>query len=202
MNTSHIILKVENLHEAVKEYREKGFAVEYGKVKNSFNALIYFSEGPYIEILHKTGMPAVLKNMLRLVGKGKLVERLDYWDHCDNGYCDLGLENYSENLDKERIVLMNYGIESFQKNSRRVDTRGRELRFKIAFPYALDVPFLMTYFTVDPKPQNFVHDNGVKGIRRVIYRTHADKIPLIRELCDDWRLEVLEGSGIQIEFDT
>lgn len=51
MKLSHVILKVEQLDKAVQEYREKGFVVEYGKEKNPINALIYFSKGPYIELL-------------------------------------------------------------------------------------------------------------------------------------------------------
>lgn len=201
MNTSHIILKVKDLHKAVNEYREKGFSVEYGSAKNSYNALIYFSEGPYIEILAGTGMPAILKKIIRLLGKAKFLERTDYWDNCEDGYCDLALENYSGNLEKERSILKKYGIRSFQKNNRRIDSKGRVLCFKVAIPDTLDVPFLMTYFSVDPKPENFVHRNGVKGIKKVIYRTNADKIPLIEELCGDQRLELSEGKGIRIEFD-
>ena len=201
MNVSHVILKVSNLNEAVEYYREHGFSVEYGKNKNPLNALIYFSEGPYIEILPGTGMPVVFKKIFRLLGKAGLVQRLDHYDSSDNGYCDLGLENHMDNLDKERSILMKYGIASFQKSIRRIDTQGRDLRFKVAIPEALDVPFLMTYFSEDPKPHNFVHSNGVRGIKKVIYRTNADKILLIKELCDDERLVVLEGKGIQIEFD-
>ncbi len=29
----------------------------------------------------------------------------------------------------------------------------------------------MSYFNIDPKPENFVHGNGIKGISKVIYRT-------------------------------
>ena len=32
----------------------KGFAVQYGRKKNPINALIYFSNGPYIELLDGT----------------------------------------------------------------------------------------------------------------------------------------------------
>ena len=36
---------------------------------------------------------------------------------------------------------------------------------------ALDVPFLMTYFSVDPKPVNFVHPNGIREVGKVVYGT-------------------------------
>lgn len=90
MNVSHVILKVSNLNEAVEYYREHGFSVEYGKNKNPLNALIYFSEGPYIEILPGTGMPVVFKKNFRLLGKAGLVQRLDHYDNSDNGSAGIG----------------------------------------------------------------------------------------------------------------
>ena len=36
-----------------KEFEKSGFKVEYGSKTKPHNALIYFSEGPYIEILEK-----------------------------------------------------------------------------------------------------------------------------------------------------
>lgn len=63
MKLSHVILKVDRLDEAVREYREKGFAVEYGKTKNPYNALVYFSEGPYLELLAGTGLPDFVKKI-------------------------------------------------------------------------------------------------------------------------------------------
>ena len=53
MKLSHILYKTNNLPEAVKQFEEDGFKVEYGSKHNPKNALIYFSEGPYIEILEK-----------------------------------------------------------------------------------------------------------------------------------------------------
>lgn len=50
MKVSHIMYRVSDLKEAVEEYRQKGFAVEYGRAKNPINALIYFSEGPSNDI--------------------------------------------------------------------------------------------------------------------------------------------------------
>ena len=49
MKLSHILYKSNNLSEAVKQFEEEGFKVEYGSKHNPKNALIYFSEGPYIE---------------------------------------------------------------------------------------------------------------------------------------------------------
>ena len=94
MKLSHVILKVKKLDKAVQEYREKGFAVEYGREKNPINALIYFSKGPYIELLDGSRMPGAAKGIMRLLGKGALIDRLQRLDTCGLGYCELAFENY------------------------------------------------------------------------------------------------------------
>ncbi|MGP1507602.1 MAG: VOC family protein [Sphaerochaeta sp.] len=201
MKLSHIILKVEQLDKAVQEYREKGFAVEYGRKKNPINALIYFSNGPYIELLDGTRMPGAAKAAMRFFGKGVVIDRLQRLDDCAPGYCELALENYETKLNSEIAILQRHGIKSCKVPSRRrADTHGRDLRFRLAFPEALDIPFLMTYFSVDPKPVNFVHPNGILEVGKVVYGTDPSRFAVIRELCDDKRLELAEGSGIRVEF--
>ncbi len=201
MKLSHIILKVNDLDQAVKMYREKGFAVEYGKTKNPYNALIYFSKGPYLELLARTGMPNWIKKLMRLLGYGLFMDRMDRLDSCGPGYCELAFETYEGNFDTERAILAKYGVRSGGLPSRRVDTQGRDLRFKLLIPEPLDVPFFMTYFSVDPKPINFVHPNGVRRIGKVLYRTAPERFQMIRELCDDDRLELASGRGIEVEFE-
>ncbi len=200
MKLSHIILKVERLDRAVQEYREKGFAVEYGRKKNPINALIYFSNGPYIELLDGTRMPGAAKTAMRFFGKGMIIDRLQRLDDCAPGYCELALENYETDLNREIAILQKHGIKSCKAPSRRVDTHGRDLRFLLAFPEALDVPFLMTYFSVDPKPVNFVHPNGIREVGKVVYGTDPSRFAVIQELCDDKRLELTEGGGVHVEF--
>lgn len=201
MRTSHVILKVEQLDRAVREYRERGFAVEYGRRKNPINALIYFSEGPYLELLDGTRMPAAVKTFMRAIGKKALSDRLQRLDDCGPGYCELALENYKSNLNEEVAVLKKHGIKSYSVPSRRVDTHGRDLRFRLAVPEALDVPFLMTYFSIDPKPANFVHPNGIREISRIAYGTDPSRFAVIEELCDDERLKLTTGHGIEVEFE-
>ncbi|MGL6198955.1 MAG: VOC family protein [Lachnospiraceae bacterium] len=198
MKVSHVIYKVQDLNKGVEEFRAKGFEVEYGKKKNPYNALIYFSEGPYIELLASTGMPSLVKTILGLFAKGKkLLNRLNYWDHHPGGYCGLALENYKDNLDAERAMLKKYEQDCSQINSRRNDTKGRQLRFKCAYPYELQIPFYMTYFNIDPKPKNFVHPNGVKRISHITYGVRKELFPIIHEMCDDEMLELFEGDGIR-----
>lgn len=197
MKVSHIMYRVQNLEKAVEEYREKGFTVEYGRAKNPINALIYFSNGPYIELLAGSQMPSFFKGMFRLFGQGKLVDRLNSYDTHPGGPCGLALETYKTDLEAECAILRNYGFNAGQKNISRNDTKGRKLRFRVGFPNDIQIPFFMTYFNIDPKPRDFVHPNGVVRISRVTFGARGELLPLIRELCDDEMLELCEGSGIE-----
>ncbi|WP_101696426.1 VOC family protein [Clostridium minihomine] len=205
MKVSHMILKTKDLKQAVNEYREKGFEVEYGSAKNPYNAIIYFSEGPYLELLASTGMPGFVKKLLRLAGKGKFVDRMDFWENHPGGLCGLALETYEPTLEKEQKLLEQENQGYFMTNSRRDDTKGRKLRFTCLFPYDLQIPFLMTYFNIDPKPKNFVHPNGAKKITSVAFGTKKEYIPFIQSLCDDPTLALFVGDGIrdmEIEYET
>jgi hypothetical protein len=195
--------RVQDLDKSVEEYREKGFEVEYGREKNPINALIFFSEGPYIELIAGTKMPPLIKGILRFFGQGKLVDRLDFWDaHPVGKPCGLGLENYRNDLNIEGAILKKYGYSCFQVNTRRNDTKGRKLRFKVGYPNDLQIPFYMTYFNIDPKPKNFVHPNGAVRINYVSFGVREELFPLMRELCDDEILEICAGNGIQeIKFE-
>lgn len=196
MKVSHILYKVEDLETAVKEWREKGFIVENGISENPYNALIYFSEGPYIELFQNANMPNFVKLLLRLFGHKAMVERLNAWETSDDGLIALCLENYEDNLDKELKLLKKNNIKCFKTTSKRLDTKGRLLKFKVAFPNQLTLPFLMTYFNIDPKPKNFIHPNGAIEVEHISFGTYNYE-SLIKELCDDPILKIYEGKGLK-----
>nr|WP_273166706.1 VOC family protein [Actinomyces israelii] len=63
---------MKDLGAAVDDFRNRGFAVEYGRRRNPINALAYFGEGPYLELLAGTGTPKALKKLTALVGGAPL----------------------------------------------------------------------------------------------------------------------------------
>lgn len=202
MKTSQVVYKVHDLKKTVKRYETDGFTVEYGKPNNPCNALIYFSKGPYIELLENTGVPAFVKRLLRLIGKGKMVDRLNSWEQADEGLIGVCIENYRNDLKAEKAILKKYGQKYFAIAGGRTDTKGRKLRLKGVFPDDMQIPFLMTYFNIDPKPKDYVHPNGVKSIKSISFGTKKEYIPLINELCDDDRLKLFVGEGVKdLEFE-
>jgi hypothetical protein len=204
MIVSHILYKVKDLDEAVKKYQEQGFVVEYGKEKKPYNALIYFSEGPYLELFHWSGMPRFFRRLLRLFGKGKVIDRLEQWENSEEGLIGVCIENHKDNLDKEIGILKEYGIKYFKIKGKRKDTKGRVLQGQSLFPYEMKIPFLMTQFSFVPMPKDFVHPNGTKKISSISFGTTEVMKPIINELCNDKCLKLFIGDGVKdlvYEFD-
>ena len=200
MRLGHVIYVVKDLDMAVKEWREKGFTVEYGRTKNPMNALIYFSEGPYIELLKDGGMSAAARKIMRIFGKGEFMNRFDFWASASEGWTSLCIEKEPGGLEREIAYLDSVGIKgTYMKNLMRIDTQNRELKYKCYFTHDYNMPFLMSYFEIDPKPKNFVHANGIKGIAKVVYRTDKRNAEALKHLVQDDILEVIEDGRTCIE---
>ena len=197
MKVSHVLYKVDRLKDGVEKFRHEGFKVDYGSKKNPHNGLIYFSEGPYIELVDSNSISSYVRYGLRLIGKGKVADRFKRWKQVEEGFFGMCLENYSTDFTVEETILKKHGQRYFIAKSSRIDPQDRTLKWKLLFPYELYLPFLMTYFTIDPKPKEFIHPNGVKGISKICFGTEDKLIPIIDELCNDTILELTIGKGVQ-----
>ena len=193
MKVSHVLYKTNNLEASFKEFEKLGYKVVYGSRKKPHNALIYFSEGPYIELLEKAPVSSFLKAILRLLGKGKVVDRFNSWENSTEGFFEICLENNTTNFKKEEKILAKFGEDYFITNSKRIDVSNRVLKWKLLFPNQIKIPFLMTQFNINPKPKNFVHPNKIKRIKQISYSTEASIIPVINELCNDDILQLFIG---------
>lgn len=197
MKLGHILFKTKNLKNTVKDFEDIGYHVEYGSKKNPHNALIYFSEGPYVELLEKAPVSAVVKLLLRTIGKGKVAERLESWEKAKEGYFEICLENEDATFEVEKRILKRYDIGYFITQSKRKDPFNRTLKWTLLFPLKVQIPFFMSAFNYNPKPKNFIHPNGVIGIGSISYGIPKKLKPLVSELCDDKRLNLFSGRGIK-----
>ena len=193
MKVSHVLYKTNNLEASFKEFEKLGYKVVNGSKKKPHNALIYFSEGPYIELLEKAPVSSFLKVILRLLGKGKVVDRFNSWENSTEGFFEICLETNTTNFKKEEKILAKFEEGYFITNSKRIDVSNRVLKWKLLFPNQIKIPFLMTQFNINPKPKNFVHPNKIKRIKQISYSTEASIIPVINELCNDDILQLFIG---------
>jgi len=193
MKVGHVLFKTNNLKASFKAFEKLGFNVEYGSKSKPHNALIYFSEGPYIELLEKAPISPFIKLILRLMGRGLLVERFNSWENAKEGFFEICLENETTNFEKEIRILNKFKEDFFITRSKRTDPSHRVLTWKLLFPNQIKIPFLMTKFSKNPKPSNFVHHNKIKRIKQISYSTEANIIPIIHELCTDDTLQLVAG---------
>ena len=110
MQLGHVVYKVNDLSQAVADFEARGFAVEYGTVKKPYNALIYFSHGPYLELLARTGMPPLLGRLLSLGPRGGAARRILSWDRGPEGLRGLCLEGDDSELEEGMALLNGRGL--------------------------------------------------------------------------------------------
>ena len=113
MKISHVLYKANDLESAVVKFQNMGFEVEYGSKNKPHNALIYFSEGPYIELLSKAPVPLYIHIILKLLGQGKVAERFIHWKNVKEGFFELCFENYETNFNTEEEILIKNGHHYF-----------------------------------------------------------------------------------------
>ena len=180
----YVLYKVKDLGAAVDDFRNRGFAVEYGRRRNPINALAYFGEGPYLELLARTGTPKALKKLTALVGgrHWRALSRLAGWDECAEGLCGLCLEGDDAQF---RSAVRSLDDDGLELGPHRTDTKGRTLRYRVFFPADPDLPFFMTHFSIDPRPTDFTHPGGARRITSVRLPVPQNKHRLVRGLCED-----------------
>ncbi len=207
MRAGHIMYLVSDLEKSMELWRKKGFTVEYGS-KGKRNALIFFSEGPYIELADVSSMNAFFSFILNLMGGQSFVKRVKQKEILDKDKGVFCIEKDPGDLEKEITFLKQKGEDGFYfKQGKRKDLQGRLLTWKLFFPNNLGLPFLMTYFDngQNPKPENYVHPNGVKRIKKLIYASDEKSITILKELLNDDCIELkLEnkkmGEVVEVEY--
>ena len=196
MHLSHLLYKTHNLEETVAQFRQDGFKVEYGSYKNPHNALIYFSEGPYIELLEKAPVSKLTLWALKGIGQGKVNKRLRSWADAPPGFFEICLETTTPNLKAAKAQMQQLGQRYFCTKSQRRDPQQRLLQWQLLFPHNTALPFIMTPFNTNPKPQNLVHPNGMRQIKQCTYNNAPTHLQIVKSLCQDPRLLLKEGKGI------
>ncbi|MEM6701607.1 MAG: VOC family protein [Acidobacteriota bacterium] len=201
MKISHAVYKVADLDEAVKRYRDDGFDVQYGKADKPYNALAYFADGSYFELLAGIPMPGWANRLLRLFGKRAFAERISSWQNADEGLIGLALECETDRFDETKKLLKDSGHKYFSFRSKRSEPSGRVLKFAGVMPDEMKIPFFGTCDT-DLKREGFVHPNGVVGYKSISFGTTEELMPLVQRLCSDDRLHFFVGDGVKdLEFD-
>ena len=196
----HVIYKANDLEQAVAEFRAEGFEVEYGKVRDPHNALIYFSTGPYVEIIAGIHMPAVVRGALALTGHRRMVEDYDRLAQAPQGYSRIVFE-----VEREKFTALEHLCAVHDRSTvispvARKDPHGRRLSCRCLVPDDWSVPMFVTPFAVDTHRAS-AHPNGFTRIEEIRYAGSETAVGICLGAQAEERLRCSIGDGtIEVSF--
>jgi hypothetical protein len=200
MSVGHIVYKAEDLQAAVEEFRERGFEVEYGRPKNPRNALVYFSQGPYLEIRTGVTMPAFVRRYLRLIGQGRMVDASDAVASMPEGYCRVVFEVEREDFGRLKAICRGRGVRTITTPISRKDSHGRRLTCLCLSPDDWALPMFVTRFAADTH-RGAPHPNGTTRIDHIVFEGTQTAVEVCRLAgADDLLTCRLGAGGIRLEF--
>lgn len=160
----HVVIAVDDLEQAINDYRDLGFSVYYGgrhASNTTENALVVFEDGSYLELLAPTGdepadVDAVDFRQLVHTGEGLAGYALISLDIEED---IAGIRERKGRIDDPQI-------------GKRITTDGEEIQWKTATVKGTLAPFLIEDVTprllrVPMEPERVDHRNGVLGISQI-----------------------------------
>ncbi|KFF25842.1 VOC family protein [Chryseobacterium vrystaatense] len=199
MQLSHVLFRTENLHLAVQQLTDAGFKVEYGSAPlKAYNAFIWFEEGVFIEIFRTPEIPMLFRWVMKIFGYTPVLNRINRWNE-NSGWCDWSLETVKKDLQYYQLLLEYLDIDCKAFKSTRKDVYGRKMSWQLAVPGDTDFPFLMSAYSINPRPDKIIHPNGIRKISKVtVGKKELDTVLLDALLEDRTPLNLVdESKGLQ-----
>lgn len=196
----HVIYKTTDLEAAMREFRARGFDVEYGQAKNPSSAVIYFCKGPYLEIREEAAVPPVFRQLLNLTGYKKIVECNDSFSGMPTGYSRIVLEVERKEFNGIKKLFSERNIRSLRIPIARTDPSGRRLRCHCLSPDDWAIPLFVTPFVIDIHRDN-PHPNGVTHIDNIVFTGSEQAVDICQNVGIDESLTYRTGiTTIDLEF--
>lgn len=175
------------------------FTVVYGSnPQKAKNALNWFEEGPFLELFTMNMNPflyGVVTVILKILGKQSLLKRVKLFKTSPTGFCDISIDTDQRELDKYIKLLKDKGYDCDRIRGRRTNIKGEKLNWQLAAPSRIDIPFLMSAYNIEQRPETIKHSNGAVSISEVVFATNKNNFTLFSELIEDDRLKLVEGHG-------
>lgn len=173
----HVLIQVDHLETAIRQYRQMGFQVVPGGVPGKINnALIYLKDGSFLELFstnHGSVVNTLLKFMVKIMGLSNqsYSSRLALYLPGHGGLRDFALDSapgalYQENIDK----LLENGLKiSKPRPKSRTEHHGINLKWTLSCPDSICLPFLMSEYQPSPiiEVQDTSHANGAATIQEI-----------------------------------
>ncbi len=166
---SHVLCKVADIRLAVRDFEDLGFTVEWGSApERAHNALIWFPEGPFIELFQLPPAFALLKWPLSAAHGVAAGERLARWARPGEGWRDVALETAETELAATRAGLRAAGVPvSRVMKGTRTRPDAQLVRYQFIAPRPTQLPFVVSSYDPPQRPAQITHRNGARGITTV-----------------------------------
>jgi len=207
MKLDHVLIRVDNLEDAVKDFENCGFRVYYGNSKpNCHHAMIYFRDGSFVELIDQSKFPSFFRFLARtgvLDCFGILLQKVAHYANSEELFLDFAL--LSNNIDLFHEESKNRA--SKLTKMERKNALGDLLKWKLfAFKKYLWLPFVMSEY----EPKRFPEENAVlhrvevSGIEQMDIRVedsakYCDEFGKCFGVSNSSNAIALENSVIKIE---
>ncbi|MEK4063318.1 MULTISPECIES: VOC family protein [unclassified Paenibacillus] len=204
LKCSHILCRVNDIAEVVRNYEALGFSVQWGSApERALNALIWFEEGPFIELFQVPKSLTFLIPPLGLLFGRAAGRRWTYWAKAKEGWCDVALEpderaavqGQPQNVGRvEQLAAIRQSLREAGLATSRVihGNRTRPDRTKVKYSLfttePLGLPFIVSVYDPPQRPEMIRHPNGATGIGWVRMGVAAEHLPAMKLLAagDRW----------------
>lgn len=175
LKCSHILCKVDNIHDCVDQLERAGFTVQWGgDPTRAHNALVWFEHGPFLEFFE---LPRWFRWLSVPFGWrfGRCAgRRLFQWATAASGWCDVALEPlaYQQeaplNLTGVNEYLRKHSINGSRvvKGS-RTSASGGKVHYRFMTLQEKHQPFIVSHYYPQQRPPLVKHVNGAVGVSRV-----------------------------------
>lgn len=214
LKCAHIICKVNNLSQAVKDFKRLGFSVEWGSVPTkSNNALIWFGKGPFIELFEESKGYYIFSKLISLFCGKAAGDKLHKWYQLQEGWCDIAGEDenndekYNEcaSINRKKLVEIQKKIQKLGISTSKVIDGSRKkecgnvVKYSLFYLRPTDFPFIVSKYNSNQRPEKIVHDNGAKEIIKIVVRVVPDLEKTYKKLFEnDSRIEIVQGNSTEI----
>lgn len=180
LKCSHILCKVNNISNLVRDYEELGFSIEWGSApERAHNALLWFKEGPFIEFFQMPKSLAFLSLPFGLVNGWAAGKRWAHWARSSEGWCDValepadiknettqgaGIENVKD-LTTIKQTINQMGVSTSRViNGKRIRPDGLKVKYSFFSPEPVGLPFVVSAYDPPQRPEKIEHPNGASGV--------------------------------------
>lgn len=204
LKCSHILCKVDDISKVVRNYEALGFCVQWGSApERALNAMIWFEEGPFIELFQIPKSLMFFIPPLGLIFGRAAGRRWAYWAKAEEGWCDVALEpderaalfgqlQYAgrvEQLAAIRQSLREAGLATSRLiHGSRTRPDRTKVKYSLFATEPLGLPFVVSVYDPPQRPGKIRHPNGATGIEWVRMGVAAEHLPAMQLLAagDKW----------------